>query len=259
MPEDSVMKNEKVSYWGHILGAHIKRIGYMRTGLGGGAMYLCIPPLIVGYVVLSAVFIQRLIVPLYGTKRLFWKDFVIIDRQRIEELTFFDKFNCMFCGFANGICVIVNKEIDGLANLPAEDMSTMKSVVLTFYCVMLFPVHFFIEFCFQIIFNSVVAVCMGMHKEGPSATVKVLQEANYAGAFHPIPRFFIRMHKNIVLRFAVSLEQIESAWCPLVHFEKRKGVVYPEHHKTFFGPDQLAEMHELLSEKGTVSARKPLY
>ena len=57
----------------------------------------------------------------------------------------------------------------------------------------------------------------------------------------------------------MALEQIESSWCPLTHFERREGIVYPEHHRKFFGPNEIDAMRATLSTTGTVSARKPTW
>ena len=72
-------------------------------------------------------------------------------------------------------------------------------------------------------------------------------------------RVWLKMFKNVALRAAMDLDQIESSWCPLVHFEKRKGVIYPSHHERFFGPHELEKMRDVLRTVGTVSTRLPKY
>jgi hypothetical protein len=57
----------------------------------------------------------------------------------------------------------------------------------------------------------------------------------------------------------MALEQIESSWCPLKHFERREGIVYPDHHKKFFGPDEIEAMRQTLMNEGSVSYRKPIW
>ena len=74
-----------------------------------------------------------------------------------------------------------------------------------------------------------------------------------------LARFLIRVAKNSQLRFAMALEQIESAFCPLRHFEEREGIVYPDHHKRFFGPEQIEEMRQTLMTVGTVSEKTPTW
>jgi hypothetical protein len=51
-----------------------------------------------------------------------------------------------------------------------------------------------------------------------------------------------------------ALEQIESAWCPIKHFERMESVIYPPHHKLFFEPHQILQLHAHLLEHGTVLA-----
>ena len=95
-----------------IFGSHVRRIGWVRTVVGAFSMYLCIPFLVASHLTSSLILYQWIVRPLFGTKRLPWKNFIIIDRHRIEGIPAFDRFNCMFCGYANGICTLLNKELD---------------------------------------------------------------------------------------------------------------------------------------------------
>jgi len=49
------------------------------------------------------------------------------------------------------------------------------------------------------------------------------------------------------------------SWCPLKHFERREGIVYPDHHKKFFGPDEIEAMRQTLMNERSVSSRKALW
>jgi hypothetical protein len=98
-----------------------------------------------------------------------------------------------------------------------------------------------------------------MHRVSINEAGAVLEGGGYASRFPTPSRFLIRSAKSMMLRFALALEQIESSWCPLRHFERREGIVYPEHHKKFFGPDEIEAMRIVLLTEGTVSERKPKY
>ncbi|MFZ6022699.1 MAG: hypothetical protein ACOYT9_04535 [Patescibacteria group bacterium] len=41
--------------------------------------------------------------PLYGIAYVKRKNYIRIDRQKLEYLTFMEKLNCMYCGYVNGL------------------------------------------------------------------------------------------------------------------------------------------------------------
>lgn len=241
-----------------IFGSHVRRIGWVRTVIGGFSMYLCIPTLIVTHLTSSLVLYQWIVRPLFGTRRLPWKDFIIIDRHRIEGIPAFDRFNCMFCGYANGVCTLINKELDQFDEIRG-DIGTGKQILLALALILMIPWGLISELSHQIIYNLLVSRPLGMHRVSRKEAGAVLEEHGYASQFSPITRQFLRGSKSGALRFAMALEQIESAWCPLTHFERREGIVYPDHHKNFFGPNEIDAMRQTLMTEGTVSPRKPLW
>ncbi len=244
--------------WGPIFGSHVERIGWVRTVCGGLPMYLCIPLLIIAHMSTAVVLYQWILRPLLGTPRVRWADYVIIDRHRIHELTWFDKFNCMFCSYANGLTVMINQELDNAARLNTP-MALWKRPLLVLIGAAYLPVYGICELGVQIIYNTLVSRPLGMHRVSRAEASAVLRNADYAGSHGALFKRWLRMMKSTVLRFAMGLEQIESSWCPLKHFERREGVVYPEHHKQFFGPDEVRQMREVLRTKGTVSDRSPTW
>ena len=241
-----------------IFGSHVRRIGWVRTLLGAIPMYLSIPFLVTSHLTSSLFFYQWVVRPLFGTRRLAWRDYIIIDRHRIEGLSAFDKFNCMFCGYANGICTLINKELDQFQEVEG-DPGFVKRSLLALALIAMTPWGLVTELTNQVIYNVLVARPLGMHRVSVREADAVLEEHGYAAQFGPVIRYLLRSAKNSSLRFAMALEQIESSWCPLTHFERREGVVYPEHHKRFFGPDQIEAMRQTLMTEGTVSSRKPLW
>jgi len=98
-----------------VFSSHVKRMGLGRTLAGLLPMYTCIPPLIVMHLTSCVGIYQWMMRPLLGTPRVRWADYVIIDRHRIEGLSAFDRFNCMFCGYDNGLCTMANVELDHVA------------------------------------------------------------------------------------------------------------------------------------------------
>lgn len=240
-----------------IFGSHVRRIGWIRTLGGALPMYLCIPALILQHT-FGVLAYQWLVRPLFGTKRLYWRDHVIIDRHRIEGLPYFDRFNCMFCGYANGLCVIMNREIDQISELNGG-FGVFRQAFLLVLWLLLLPLGLFYEINQQVIYNLLVSRPLGMHRVSIAEARAILEKAGYAAGLPPVARFIIRLAKNGQLRFAMALEQIESSFCPLRHFERREGIVYPDHHKRFFGPEQIEEMRQTLMTVGTVSERRPTW
>ncbi len=248
----------RASMLGPIFGSHIERIGVLRTFAGGLSMYLCIPLFVMAHMTTVVVLYQWILRPLLGTPRVRWADYVIIDRYRITDLTWFDKFNCMFCGYANGLTTMINKEFDHTAG-SSGSLALWKRPVLLVLCLAYLPVYVMAELGLQIIFNILVSRPLGMHRVSIAQASAVLRRGNYAAAHGIFFGTWLRVMKSVMLRIAMCLEQIESSWCPLRHFERREGVVYPEHHKKFFGPDEVERMREVLRTTGTVSDRKPTW
>ncbi len=46
---------------------------------------------------------QAVCFPVYGIKKVPRGDFIVIDRQYLQYLNIFERFNCVYCGYANGL------------------------------------------------------------------------------------------------------------------------------------------------------------
>jgi len=46
---------------------------------------------------------HRICFPLYGIKYVNRKHYIRLDRHKLEYLSFFDKINCTYCAYANGL------------------------------------------------------------------------------------------------------------------------------------------------------------
>lgn len=241
-----------------IFGSHIRRIGWTRTLAGGLSMYTCIPFLMVMHVTVCVALYQWVLRPLLGIPRVRWADHVIIDRHRIEGLSGFDRFNCMFCGYANGLTTMANMEMDHIANRQG-DLALWRRLLLAPLLLAFMPMNIVFELALQVIYNIMVSRPLGMHRVSMAEAAAVLEKEGYGSQYSAPARFMLRLAKSPLLRFSMALEQIESSWCPLRHFETRKGVVYPKHHDRFFGPAQIEEMRRVLKTVGTVSDRRPLW
>lgn len=241
-----------------IIGSHIRRIGLVRTAAGGLPMYLAIPFLVMIAVGGCLVGYQWLLRPILGLPRVRWRDHVVVDRHRIDALSWFDKFNCMLCAVANGLCTMVNMELDHLA--AAHVRSPLRRGAAGLLAVAVLPLGLAFELLgVRIVYDVLVSRPLGMHRTTSREALDALRAGGFASGWGSFGRAMIRFHKQTFLRFSLALEQIESSWCPLRHFETREGIVYPEHHARFFGPAEIDAMRELLSTVGTVSPRRPTW
>jgi hypothetical protein len=73
---------------------------------------------------------HRICFPLYGIPTLKRKNYIRLDRHRLEYLSFFDKLNCTYCAYANGLAhymvAIAGKTEEywcGIKHAPAKGFS----------------------------------------------------------------------------------------------------------------------------------------
>ncbi len=222
-------------------------------------MYLSIPAFIVLNVTLVVVLLQGVLSPLFGLPQVRWADHVFMDRGRIANLFWLDRLNCQFCGYANGLSTMLNTQLDHFAAAPASQHPVRWAVagiaaILTAPLWVLFDVY-----TIRGLYGLVISRALGMHRLSYAEAATLLNEGNYAAHLPTPARVTLRLWKNSALALELLLEQIESAWCPLRHFETREGIVYPKHHKVFFGASRIEELREarnfLQANGGTVSPR----
>jgi len=241
-----------------VVGSHIHRIGIFRTVAGGLSMYSFMPILILVHFLLVLIFFQWIVSAVVGNTRLRQRDFLILDRHRIHGIALVDKLNCLYCDYANGLCTLINKELDQLQLL--GDRQIKKRITFQVFVVMIMlPIGVIFEIGFQLIYNMLVSRIMGMHRVSMREARLLLDRYPYDNDFPASTGKILLFLKNSFLRFSMALEQIESSWCPLRHYPAKEGIVYPTHHRRFFGPDEIEEMRKVLSSVGTVSEKKPTW
>ena len=153
---------------------------------------------------------------------------------------------------------MVNKELDHLA--AARVTAPLRRAAAALLALAVLPLGLAFELLgVRIVYDVLVSRPLGMHRTTSREALAALAAGDFAGHWGSFGRAMIRFHKQTFLRFSLALEQIESSWCPLRHFETREGIVYPEHHAHFFGPAEIDAMRETLSTVGTVSPRRPTW
>ena len=58
---------------------------------------------------LFVIFYQWVCMPVYGIPRVRRRDYVVIDRHRLPYLNLIEKFNCVYCGYANGVVALARE------------------------------------------------------------------------------------------------------------------------------------------------------
>ncbi len=81
--------------------------GRLLTVLTAPVIYSLIVPL-----VLLDVFVaiyQAICFPAYGIPKVPRRDYIVIDRHRLQYLNALEKLNCVYCGYANGLLALVSE------------------------------------------------------------------------------------------------------------------------------------------------------
>lgn len=247
----------------HIVGSHLRRLGLLRVTIGGGSMYLSFPSFIFSHLVFIEILFNRILTPLLGLQKLKTTDYIVLDRHQIDGLSRFDKFNCVFCGYANGISVLLNEKICQLAerrkelentDLPYKDFSFM--IAAAFLPFLIIGQYLGIN----IIYDILVSRPLYMHRTRAKDIKHKLLNKSFANIFNQntvLDRIILHS-KVTVIRLIEALEQIESSWCPIKHKKTGQDVHYPLHHQNFYEPDDLEKMKNSLYLNGTVSNKKPV-
>ena len=236
---------------------HIKRIGIFRTFLGGGLMYLSIVEFVFIHLTGIVVLYQWMLTPFFKIKKFVIKDYIHMDRSRIEGMILFDQFNCQFCAYANGSVKLWNDQLDEISKADlGKGKYFGKFLVLLFsFCMIVFLAF---NFVFSKILFGVISLFLGYNRVGGKEIKQKLKAENYASGYIAPVRGIIRFAKLYSSILSLNLEQIESNWCPLKHIETATSV-FPEHHKNFYARHDLNGALKTLGREGSVSPRKLKY
>ncbi len=239
--------------------AQIRIHGWARCLVGGGTMYLSIPAFIVLNLSIVVLLFQWLLGPLFSLPAVHWRDHVFMDRGRIANLLWLDRLNCQFCGYANGLCTMLNRQLDALAAVN-QPVSGWRWALASLAALVSLPLWVLFDlYTIRGLYGLVISRCLRMSRLSLGEGAAILRTENYGGQLPSPARMMLRAWKNSALSLSVLLEQIESAWCPLRHFETRQGIVYPAHHANFFGAHQIEQLREarnhLFANQGTAYKR----
>jgi len=238
-----------------IADSHIERLGRLRVWVGGGSMYLCIPL----FVALrgGVVAIDRIVAPLYGIKVTPVGNYIVLDRHAIAGLSWFDKLNCDYCSYANGMNMLLHARMDQLANAeppPSRWRRVLAGAVSATTFAALWPWQ---STFLHLLYGVLISRPLGLHRLSRAEADERMERADYAADRPTVLRRLLRGQERFALQLEGALEQIESAWCPLKHLKQTPEMKYPDHHRKFFEPHQIEAMRCTLRTAGTVSNKKP--
>ena len=251
------VKAEKEFIVKSIFMIHVRRIGWIRTTLGGFLMYPSFLEFVFLHLTAIVVLYQWMMVPFFRIKKFNMKDYILLDRGKVEGMMAFDRLNCEFCGYANGTAKLWNDQLDVLEKADFRKGGIFYGIIAGIYGVIL-AVFLLICFIFSKILFALIALFLGFHWAGNREAMRALVKSGYAGSHSFLMRWMLRFAKLSAGTLLTNLEQIESSWCPLKHIERRSAV-NTDHHRNFIDRKNLADMYEILEKEGTVSPRKPRY
>jgi hypothetical protein len=230
-----------------VFGIHIRRLGLPRALTGGSTQYLAVPLFLAIH---AELLLSSRLDRLTGMPPIEWDRYVVLDRHAVEGLCHFDKFNCLYCDWANGLGTLLESRVGQLARLRAADAGRPDGRLKAAYLANLaaLPVHV----------GHLAAIYFVIHKSlglAPASFLEQVRAAAPAQVDDPVERAFLRLNAAFARYLNEILSEIESQWCPLHHI--RDGV-YPGHHKHFVDAGQLRLMEKVLRRMGTLKGRVPV-
>lgn len=237
-----------------IFSIHTKRLGFTRTIIGGGVMYFSIPLFVFLHFSVVVFMYSFLLAPAFGFKKLKSSNYIVLDRYKINNLHWFDKINCLFCGYSNGVIKLMNDQFIQFATnktTPSFFKKTLLFIYVPIHLIFLIAGLFFSNFIL-----NVIAKTLGLHRGSVRIISNKLYQHGFAVNYPSVQRKVIIFYMTIAKTIAFNLEQVESAWCPLKHLEKDE-YVFPYHHKNFIERKELSSLSGVLIKEGTVSLNKP--
>ncbi len=238
------------------MGCHLQRLGIIRLLIGVVMMYLTIPVFLLIHGAVVVLMLKWMIFPLLGIVHIRTKNYIVIDRYKVQGLSGLDTFNCLFCGWVNGVCTFLNAAVDTISENPRQ--LGMVSKIFLFILLAIYTLNsLVIQTLLHISYNAFIALPHGLKTVSYLDVIReVRSDKGYARNHKSLAKQFIIYQKITWKALNYALEQIECAWCPIKHFETMESVVYPAHHKLFFEPDQVEELKEFLKEHGTVHGKR---
>ncbi len=199
-----------------------KKHGYIRGTIGGYLMY----PSIVIFLLFQVLFLRILtkVLTVFNAAQLNRKDYVDYGRINLADYSWFDRMNCHFCAYANGVTHMVSATLDsiGKCNISTLDNSQKKKVdrLLGRAFFWAKPVGI-LGLGFVLSFEKI----LGYKKADLNAIKDELKKNSYGKNLKSdnLKSVYQNAFKLRILfqSFQTFLSIIESNWCPLTYANKK--------------------------------------
>lgn len=201
-----------------------KKHGFIRGTIGGYIQY----PSIVLFLIFEILFLKILTKALFilnnGVEVLDRKDFVDYGRINLSDYSWFDRMNCHFCAYANGVTHMVSASLDLIGKCDINTLNeTQKKQAERLLAKAFFwakPVGLLTLYTFV----AALSKLLGYTKADLNAIKDDLKRINYGQNLRS--EGFKSIYQNAFkLRIFFkstehTLSQIESNWCPLTYANK---------------------------------------
>ncbi|HKI59502.1 MAG TPA: hypothetical protein VKA23_00580 [Mariprofundaceae bacterium] len=243
-----------------IFGSQLKRMSFLRILTAALTMYLVIPVYLFLHLICLTLLYNGIVCPLLGIERIKLRNYIIIDRHLIPGLSLTARFHCIYCGYANGICVATGVLLTQISKVSKESISPTFRLLVTIPYFLASSLSSLGQLLIVIDYNLAISPPLGLHtmsiKEAYAKMAKVAFGDSFT-IFGTVGQQFIRFEHAFALILANALEQVESQWCPIKHLNRNPDAIFPEHHSFFVERCELCELKKVLCAEGTVSPRKP--
>jgi hypothetical protein len=207
-----------------IFWTNIKKHGFIRGAIGGYLMY----PSIVIFLIFELLFLKKLSQVLHifnnGAQLLDKDDFVSYGRININDYSWFDRMNCHYCAYANGVNQMISTTLGliGECNISTYDENQQEKVER-----LLAQTFFFAKPVGLIGLGFVAAFSklLGYKKADLNVLVDEIKQESFGSGLKN--ENFKSIYQNvfklqILFRsFQHTLSIIESNWCPLTYANKK--------------------------------------
>jgi hypothetical protein len=202
-----------------------KKHGFIRGTIGGYIMY----PSIVIFLIFEILFLKKLTKALFilnnGVYVLDKKDFVSYGRINLDDYSWFDRVNCHFCAYANGITHMISLTLDLIGESNINTLNESQKKQAEHHLARAFFYAKPVGLITLVTFVSALSKLLGYAKADLNAIKDDLKKTNYGKSLRSDNFKSIYQNAFKLRIFFKSTEHtlslIESNWCPLTYANKK--------------------------------------
>jgi len=208
-----------------IFWTNIKKHGFIRGTFGGYIMY----PSIVLFLIFEILFLKKLTEVLFilnnGVKVLDKKDFVDYGRINLADYSWFDRGNCHFCAYANGITHMISATLDLIGECDINTLDEIQKKQVDKLLAKAFSRAKPAGLITLYTFVAALSKLLGYDKADLNTIINDLKKINFGKGLKSESSKSIYQNAFKLRIFFKStqhtLSLIESNWCPLTYANKK--------------------------------------